>query len=73
MEQNITLKKEINQAEKRLLGRNERIQNLEQVITNAEQKYGMKESKYEATLQALKNQLIMGQLSIPPHARRDRS
>lgn len=61
MEQNTALRKEINQTEKRLLGRNERIQNLEQVLTNTERKYAIKEDRYEATVQALRNQLIMGE------------
>lgn len=58
VEQNTTLKKEVGLAEKRLMARNDRIQNLEQALSNADARMASKETKYEAMIQGLQDRLV---------------
>jgi kinesin family protein 5 len=61
VEQNTTLKKEVGLAEKRLIARNDRIQNLEQALSNANARMAAKEAKYEGTIQMLQERVVEGE------------
>ncbi|ORY21595.1 hypothetical protein BCR39DRAFT_54296 [Naematelia encephala] len=62
VEQNTTLKKEVAVAERKLLGRNERIQNLETLLTESDRRLTAKNKKYEDQLQLFKERLAEGEL-----------
>lgn len=57
MDQNSTLKKEAGIAERKLLARNERIQNLEALLQDADRRLSIQNQKFEAQLQAVKERL----------------
>ncbi|ORX39658.1 putative kinesin [Kockovaella imperatae] len=61
VEQNTALKKETAIAERKLLARNDRIQNLETLLTAAENKVVAKNQKYEAHIQAFREKLLEAQ------------
>lgn len=57
MDQNSTLKKEAGIAERKLLARNERIQNLEALLQDADRRLSVQNQKFEAQLHAVKERL----------------
>ncbi|KAH9946031.1 kinesin heavy chain [Epithele typhae] len=57
VDQNSSLKKEAGIAERKLLARNERIQNLEALLQDADRRLAMQNQKFEAQLQAVKERL----------------
>jgi predicted nucleic acid-binding Zn-ribbon protein len=57
VDQNSTLKKEAGTAERKLLARNERIQNLEALLQDADRRLSVQNQKFEAQLQAVKERL----------------
>ncbi|EGN95951.1 hypothetical protein SERLA73DRAFT_170395 [Serpula lacrymans var. lacrymans S7.3] len=57
VDQNSTLKKEAGIAERKLLARNERIQNLENLLQDADRRLSVQNQKFEAQLQAVKDRL----------------
>jgi kinesin family member 5 len=57
VDQNSTLKKEAGIAERKLLARNERIQNLEVMLQDADRRLSIQNQKFEAQLQAVKERL----------------
>jgi hypothetical protein len=66
VDQNSALKKEAGIAERKLLARNERIQNLEALLQDADRRLAMQNQKFEAQLQAVKDRLdqARGRLAI---------
>jgi kinesin family protein 5 len=54
VDQNTAMKKEAGIAERKLLARNERILNLEQLLQESDRRLVRENAKYEAQLQALK-------------------
>ena len=66
VDQNSALKKEAGIAERKLLARNERIQNLEALLQDADRRLAMQNQKFEAQLQAVKERLdqARGELSF---------
>lgn len=67
MDQNSALKKEAGIAERKLLARNERIQNLEALLQDADRRLAIQNQKFEAQLTAVKDRLdqARGKFSIP--------
>lgn len=57
VDQNSTLKKEAGIAERKLLARNERIQNLESLLQDADRRLSVQNQKFEVQLQAVKERL----------------
>ncbi|EIN07543.1 kinesin [Punctularia strigosozonata HHB-11173 SS5] len=57
VDQNTALKKEAGIAERKLLARNERIQNLEALLQDADRRLAVQNQKFEAQLQAVKERL----------------
>jgi kinesin family protein 5 len=57
VDQNSSLKKEAGIAERKLLARNERIQNLEALLQDADRRLALQNQKFEAQLQAVKDRL----------------
>lgn len=57
MEQNASLKKEVAVAERKLIARNERIQSLETLLQDAQEKLISQNQKFEAQLQAVRERL----------------
>jgi len=57
VDQNSTLKKEAGIAERKLLARNERIQNLEALLQDADRRLSVQNQKFEQQLQAVKERL----------------
>lgn len=57
VEQNSELKKEVAVAERKLIARNERIQSLESLLGDAQEKLLHQNQKFEAQLQAVKERL----------------
>lgn len=57
MDQNSALKKEAGIAERKLLARNERIQNLEALLQDADRRLAAQNQKFEQQLQAVKERL----------------
>ncbi|KAF9075279.1 kinesin heavy chain [Rhodocollybia butyracea] len=57
VDQNSALKKEAGIAERKLLARNERIQNLEALLQDADRRLSVQNQKFEAQLQAVKERL----------------
>ncbi|KAL1922387.1 uncharacterized protein VTP21DRAFT_9926 [Calcarisporiella thermophila] len=57
VEQNATLKKEVAIAERKLATRNERIQNLEMLLQEAQEKLTMQNQKFETQLQSVRERL----------------
>jgi len=57
VDQNTGLKKEAGIAERKLLARNERIQNLEALLQDADRRLAVQNQKFEAQLQAVKERL----------------
>jgi kinesin family protein 5 len=57
VDQNSTLKKEAGIAERKLLARNERIQNLEALLQDADRRLSVQNQKFEAQLAAVKERL----------------
>lgn len=57
VEQNASLKKEVALAERKLIARNERVQNLETLLQDAQEKLISQNQKFEAQLQAVRERL----------------
>ena len=57
VDQNSSLKKEAGIAERKLLARNERIQNLEALLQDADRRLAVQNQKFEGQLQAVKDRL----------------
>lgn len=57
VDQNSALKKEAGIAERKLLARNERIQNLETLLQDADRRLAVQNQKFEAQLQSVKERL----------------
>jgi hypothetical protein len=57
VDQNSSLKKEAGIAERKLLARNERIQNLEALLQDADRRLSVQNQKFEAQLAAVKERL----------------
>ncbi|KAJ3516625.1 hypothetical protein NLJ89_g1002 [Agrocybe chaxingu] len=57
VDQNSSLKKEAGIAERKLLARNERIQNLEALLQDADRRLSVQNQKFETQLQAVKERL----------------
>lgn len=57
MEQNSSLKKDVAIAERKLIARNERIQNLEALLQDAQEKLNAQNVKFETRLQAVRDRL----------------
>ncbi|KAH9997258.1 kinesin heavy chain [Russula vinacea] len=57
VDQNSALKKEAGIAERKLLARNERIQNLEALLQDADRRLALQNQKFEAQLQAVRDRL----------------
>lgn len=57
VDQNSALKKEAGIAERKLLARNERIQNLETLLQDADRRLAVQNQKFEAQLQQVKERL----------------
>lgn len=57
VDQNSALKKEAGIAERKLLARNERIQNLEALLQDADRRLAIQNQKFEAQLQQVKERL----------------
>lgn len=57
VDQNSALKKEAGIAERKLLARNERIQNLEALLQDADRRLAIQNQKFEAQLTAVKDRL----------------
>ncbi|KZV90266.1 kinesin-domain-containing protein [Exidia glandulosa HHB12029] len=57
VDQNSALKKEAGIAERKLLARNERIQNLEALLQDADRRLAVQNQKFEAQLQAVRERL----------------
>lgn len=57
VDQNTTLKRDVALAERKLIARNERIQNLEALLQDANEKVNQQNAKFEARLQAVKERL----------------
>ena len=57
VDQNSALKKEAGIAERKLLARNERIQNLESLLQDADRRLALQNQKFEAQLQAVRDRL----------------
>jgi septal ring factor EnvC (AmiA/AmiB activator) len=60
VEQNLTMKKELSATERRLNARNDRIYQLEQLVTGQEHKLNQREQRYNEELAALKRQVTLG-------------
>jgi len=63
VDQNSSLKKEAGIAERKLLARNERIQNLEALLQDADRRLSVQNQKFEAQLQAVKERLDQARAS----------
>ncbi|TFK29955.1 kinesin heavy chain [Coprinopsis marcescibilis] len=63
VDQNSSLKKEAGIAERKLLARNERIQNLEALLQDADRRLSIQNQKFEAQLQAVKDRLDQARAS----------
>ncbi|TYJ55330.1 hypothetical protein B9479_003944 [Cryptococcus floricola] len=61
VEQNTILKKEVAEAQRKLMSRNDRIQNLEAALSNADQRLTQKNQKYEQQLQLFREKLAEAQ------------
>jgi kinesin family member 5 len=57
VDQNTALKKEAGIAERKLMARNERIQNLEVLLQDADRRLAVQNQKFEVQLQAVKERL----------------
>ncbi len=57
VDQNTALKKEAGIAERKLLARNERIQNLEVLLQDADRRLAIQNTKFEAQLNAVRERL----------------
>ena len=68
VEQNSTLKKELAVAERNLVARNERIQNLETLLHDAQTKLDLQNQKFEAQLAAMREKLQSARCKCLLHA-----
>jgi septal ring factor EnvC (AmiA/AmiB activator) len=59
------MKKELSATERRLNARNDRIYQLEQLVTGQEHKLNQREQRYNEELQALKRQVSLGTSQFP--------
>ncbi|KAJ4487933.1 kinesin heavy chain [Lentinula aciculospora] len=66
VDQNSTLKKEAGIAERKLLARNERIQNLEALLQDADRRLSVQNQKFDAQLQAVKERLDQARAQKAP-------
>lgn len=75
VDQNSALKKEAGIAERKLLARNERIQNLEALLQDADRRLALQNQKFEAQLQAVRDRLdqargtVFHMSQVPPRPR----
>ncbi|KAK8870009.1 hypothetical protein IAR55_000579 [Kwoniella newhampshirensis] len=65
VEQNTSLKREISDAQRKLMSRNDRIQNLEAALNNADQRLAQKNQKYEQQIQNFRGKLAEAQAKQP--------
>lgn len=70
MEQNSSLKKDVAIAERKLIARNERIQNLEALLQDAQEKLNVQNAKFEVRLQTVRDRLDQARGSLAPLADR---
>ncbi|PVF98921.1 kinesin-domain-containing protein [Serendipita vermifera] len=68
VDQNSALKKEAGVAERKLLARNERIQNLEALLQDADRRLAVQNQKFETQLQAVKDRLEQARLQKSANA-----
>jgi hypothetical protein len=68
VDQNTSLKKEAGIAERKLLARNERIQNLEALLQDADRRLAAQNQKFEVQLQAVKERLDQARGMFRPEA-----
>ncbi|KAG8759082.1 hypothetical protein FRC14_006704 [Serendipita sp. 396] len=68
VDQNTLLKKEAGIAERKLLARNERIQNLEALLQDADRRLATQNQKFELQLQAVKDRLEQARLQKTANA-----
>ncbi|WVO17001.1 hypothetical protein L204_104687 [Cryptococcus depauperatus] len=61
VEQNTSFKKEVAEAQRKLISRNDRIQNLEAALSNADQRLSQKNQKYEQQIQLFREKLAEAQ------------
>ena len=66
VEQNSSLKKDVAIAERKLIARNERIQNLEALLGDAQEKLSASNAKFEARLQAVRERLDQAKMQNRP-------
>jgi hypothetical protein len=70
VEQNLSMKKELSATERRLNARNDRIYQLEQLVTGQEHKLMQREQRYAEEVRELKRQVSLGKLiRTAPRAR----
>jgi kinesin family member 5 len=67
VDQNSSLKKEAGIAERKLLARNERIQNLEALLQDADRRLATQNQKFEAQLQAVRERLDQARCQSMKH------
>lgn len=60
VEQNTSFKKEVAESQRKLMSRNDRIQNLEAALSNADQRLAQKNQKYEQQIQLFREKLAEG-------------
>jgi len=63
VEQNSTLKKEVAIAERKLVARNERIESLEQLLHEAQDKFTSQNHKFEQQLQLVRERLEQARIA----------
>ncbi|KIR37533.1 kinesin [Cryptococcus deuterogattii 99/473] len=61
VEQNTSFKKEVAESQRKLMSRNDRIQNLEAALSNADQRLAQKNQKYEQQIQLFREKLAEAQ------------
>lgn len=66
VDQNSTLKRDVALAERKLIARNERIQNLEALLLDANEKVNQQNAKFEARLQAVRERLDQARAQNQP-------
>ncbi|WWD15711.1 hypothetical protein CI109_100133 [Kwoniella shandongensis] len=65
VEQNTSLKREISDAQRKLMNRTDRIQNLEAALNNADQRLAQKNQRYEQQIQMFREKLAEVQANQP--------
>lgn len=60
VEQNTSFKREVAESQRKLMSRNDRFQNLEAALSNADQRLAQKNQKYEQQIQLFREKLAEG-------------